>query len=273
MQAVHLSQPEKAPPKLASEASASTVAPARPTVLLVGGHEASAATEALLLVAHELVHGKLRPLLTRINVVVVPHAALAGLTDPAVPDDHVQLNTDSARILAKLAQTQQVTVVLSVGEGPAMTTLGTSQTALRAADAAVAHASHPNLPEFLTRAAEQWFYQPMLTALRAQALRADEGLLNAPALPRQRAGPASLTSAAALKNRIGLQVLTAGSDLGRIHVQRRVHAHMTAISSVLASTATRAAELAVLKPYLDREVVRALGFGSRPVRSGRRWPA
>lgn len=255
MQAVHLSTPVRKPPATpqANEANVNVEPPARPTVLLVGGRETSAATEALLVVARELTRGKLRPLLTRIDVVVVPHSGLAALADPAVPDDHVQLNTASAQILAKLAQAQQATVLVWAGEAPAMTTVG-SQAVLRAVDITVDHASNPNLPEFLTRASEQWFRQPMLAALQAEALRADKGPLTGPSMPGEIQNHENIANAAALKNRIGLQLLTAGSDLGRAHVQRRVHAHVTAISSALSSTARRAAELAELRPYLDREV-------------------
>jgi hypothetical protein len=57
-----------------------------------------------------------------------------------------------------------------------------------------------------------------------------------------------------LKNRISLTVVSRGADLDRSHIQRRVHAQVTAIASVLRSTAERASELAQLKPYIDLEV-------------------
>ena len=248
--ALHLSAARRTPAP--SPDSALQKPPAKPTVLLLGGAQASAATEALLLVARELTLGKLRPLLARINVVLVPNTALAEAADPTVPDDHVQLNTASAQMLASLAHTQQATVVISVDEVPALTQLGT-QTLLRAADVMVAGPRLQNLPEFLTRAGDQWFQQPMLAALRAEALRAD-GDSGGPAMAGEEKNAAHIANAAALKNRIGLQITTAGSDLGRAHVQRRVHAQVTAISSALVSTAKRTTELAELLPYLDREV-------------------
>ncbi len=200
------------------------------------------------MVAQELTRGKLRPLLARINVVLVPTTA-ENQTELASTEDHLQLNTASAQMLAKLAQAQQATVVLTADEVPAMTTIG-SQTAMHLADVAVLQAHLRNLPEFLTRATDQWFAQPMAAALQAEALRTDGSQTLLPSGAREE----NSVIAAALKNRIGLQVLTAGSDLGRAHVQRRVHAHVTAISNALASTARRAAELSELKPYLDREV-------------------
>lgn len=42
--------------------------------------------------------------------------------------------------------------------------------------------------------------------------------------------------------------------IGRLHIQRRVHTHVTAITSVLASTAQRVSELNQLRPYIDKEV-------------------
>lgn len=255
LQAVHLSTPPNA--NVEDTASGTVDPPPRPTVLLMGGRESSAANEAMLVVARELARGKLRPLLTRINVVVLPHTGLLGQADATEPDDHVQLNTARAKILARLAHAQQATVVLSATEGQAMATLGNKR-ALSLADVVVGHASSPNLPEFLTRAAGQWFQQPMLAALKAEGMRAEDSLLGTlsfdSALPGKVSSSQNVAYAAALKNRIGLEVLTAGSDLERDHVQRRVHAQVIAISSALASTAKRAAELAELLPYLDREV-------------------
>ena len=57
-----------------------------------------------------------------------------------------------------------------------------------------------------------------------------------------------------LKNRISLTLASRGVGLERAHSQRRVHAQVTAITSVLYSTAERASELVQLMPYLDLEV-------------------
>lgn len=247
-----------------TEADAGKESPWRPTVLLIAGREPSAATEALLVVARELVQGKMRPLLARITVIVVPStnineavqpAAIPALASPtdSPAEDHVQLNTARARMLAQLAQAHHATVVLTADETSALDTFG-SQAALRLADVVLDHARQPDLPEFLIRAADQWFQQPMQAALQAEALRVDRlhSLLDSTAAPKVE--ERSSTNASALKNRIGLELLTAGRDLGRAHAQRRVHAQVTAISSALASAAKRATELAELKPYLDREV-------------------
>ena len=57
-----------------------------------------------------------------------------------------------------------------------------------------------------------------------------------------------------LKNAISLLVESRGADIGRLHIQRRVHTHVTAITSVLGSTAQRAIELGQLRPYIEKEV-------------------
>jgi len=57
-----------------------------------------------------------------------------------------------------------------------------------------------------------------------------------------------------LKNAVSVAIHTRGAGLGRLHIQRRVHTHVTAITSVLGSTAQRARELGQLRPYLDKEV-------------------
>ncbi|MCJ7798210.1 MAG: peptidase M14, partial [Polaromonas sp.] len=57
-----------------------------------------------------------------------------------------------------------------------------------------------------------------------------------------------------LKNAVSLLVETRGVGLGRLHIQRRVHTQVTALTSVLTSTAQRASELGQLRPYIDKEV-------------------
>jgi hypothetical protein len=69
-----------------------------------------------------------------------------------------------------------------------------------------------------------------------------------------RAQPDTGRNVYGLKNAISLLIETRGVGIGRLHIQRRVHTHVTAITSALASTAQRANELQQLRPYLDKEV-------------------
>ena len=51
-----------------------------------------------------------------------------------------------------------------------------------------------------------------------------------------------------------LLVESRGIGIGRLDLQRRVHTQVTVISSALASTSQRAAELMQLRPYIDKEI-------------------
>ncbi|MDP1565350.1 MAG: M14 family zinc carboxypeptidase, partial [Polaromonas sp.] len=63
--------------------AAAIVASNRPTVLLIGQQHGDepAGSEALLVVARELTQGLLRPVLDRVNVIIVPRANPDGATD------------------------------------------------------------------------------------------------------------------------------------------------------------------------------------------------
>ena len=57
-----------------------------------------------------------------------------------------------------------------------------------------------------------------------------------------------------LKNTVSLLVETRGVGLGRMHIQRRVHAQVTAITSALRSTAERATNLEQVRSFVERDV-------------------
>ena len=101
----------------------------KPTVLLVGQQHGDepAGAEALLVLAKELAQGTLKPLLERINVIIVPRAnpdgAAAGQPTTAngidMGRDHLLLNTPEARALAKLVRDYRPIVVVDAHEyGP-----------------------------------------------------------------------------------------------------------------------------------------------------------
>lgn len=121
------------------------------------------------------------------------------------------------------------------------------------------YATTANMPEFLTKAAEEWYRRPVLAALQAQGLSSEwYYTTSADAIDKKiamgGAQPDTVRNVAGLKNAISLLIETRGVGIGSLHIQRRVHSHVTALSSVLASTAQRAQELAQLRPYLDKEV-------------------
>ena len=242
----------------------------KPTVLLIGQQRGDepAASEALLVIARELTQGLLQPLLERINVVVVPRANPDGV-DPsaslAVPAqamsrDHLLLNAPETQALARVMRDYRPTVVLDVGEYAVGNEFLKKFGALQKFDVLLQYSTAANVPEFLTRADEEWYRRPLLAALKGQSLSSEWHHTTSSTDAADRivsmGGPEPVTSrnVGGLKNAVSLAVETRGAGLGRLHIQRRVHAHVTAITSVLGSTAQRASDLGKLHPYLEKEV-------------------
>lgn len=267
---------------------ASLLATGRPTVLLLGqqGGDAPAATEALLVMASELAQGVLRPTLEKINVVVVPHAnpdASMGASTSASPTlpaftgtDHLALLTPESQALAALIRDYRPTVVVDVREyeaggrpiNPFIDKFG----AVPRFDALFQYATTANTPELLTRASEEWFRRPLLAALKQQGLSVEWVHSTSADLADKRVSmggvqPDSLRNVSALKHSIGLRLESRGGGLGRQHIQRRVHTQVTALSSLLASTAQRAGDLGQLRPFFDREVAALACTGEAVVRA------
>ena len=248
---------------------AALLATGRPTVLLVGQQHGDepAAGEALLVIARELAQGSLQPVLERINVVIVPRANPDGADrgEHVTADgldlsrDHLLLNTPEAQALARLTRDYRPMVVLDAHEytvvGPYQKKFG----AVQKFDALLQYSSTANLPEFLTKADEEWFRRPLLAALKGQGLSTEWYYTTSADIADRKISmggtqPDTSRNVEGLKNAVSLLVETRGAGIGRLHIQRRVHTHVTAISSVLGSTAQRASELGQLRPYLDKEV-------------------
>ncbi len=241
----------------------------RPTVILVGQQrgDAPAAAEGLLVVAEQLARGPLQSVLDRINVVLVPRVDADGAlrrpaADPGAIDigsDHLLLRTPEARAIAQLVRNYKATVVVDFEEYPVSGRFVERFGAVPRGDAQLQTAMTGNLPEFLTRAAEEWFREPLVAALGREQLStewhhrpaggADERRL-AMGSPR----PDSLRNSSGLRNAVGLLVESRGGDLGRSHLLRRVHTQVVAAGSVLNSAASRAPDLVKLRQYLDGEV-------------------
>jgi Zinc carboxypeptidase len=261
---------------------AALLASGRPTVLLVGQQHGNepAGSEALLVIAKEVSQGLLQPLLDRINVVIVPRANPDGtLLDQRVTSggqdmnhDHLLLNTAEAQALAKLTRDYHPTVVVDAHEYTVTGRFLEKFGAIQKFDALVQYATTANLPEFLTKASEEWYRRPVLAALKAQGLTSEWYYTTSadPADKKISMGgvqPDTGRNVDGLGNTISLLIETRGVGIGRLHLQRRVHTHVTAISSVLGSTAQRAAELSQLRPYLEKEVVALACKGSAIVQA------
>lgn len=248
---------------------ASLLATGKPTVLLIGQQHGDepAASEALLVIARELAQGLLQPLLERINVVIVPRVNLDGATrgealatdGQDIARDHLLLNTPEAQALARLSRDYQPTVVVDAGEYAVSDVYQQKFGAVQKFDALLQYSTAANLPEFLTRADEEWYRRPLLAALKGQGLTSDWNHSTSPDTADRTVlmgGPEPVTTrnVEGLKNAVSVAINSRGAGLGRLHLQRRVHTHVTGITSILGSTAQRARELSQLRPYLDKEV-------------------
>ncbi len=241
----------------------------RPTVLLIGQQHGDepAGNEALLVIARELTQGLLRPVLDRVNVIIVPRANPDGSADNKrattggldMNRDHLLLNTPEARALAKLTRDYHPTVVVDAHEYTVVGRFLQKYDAVQKYDALLQYATTANIPEFLTKASEEWYRRPLVAALKAQGLSTEWYYTTSTDLLDKKISmggtqPDTGRNVNGLKNTVSLLIETRGVGIGRLHIQRRVHTHVTAISSVLASTAQRAPELGQLQPYIEKEL-------------------
>ena len=247
---------------------ASLEANGRSTVVLVGQQHGDepAGSEALLVVARELAQGLLEPLLDRVNVVVVPRAnpdgAAAGTRSTAsgvdMNRDHLLLNTPEAQALARLVRDYRPILVLDAHEFTVVGRYLQKFNAIQRYDALLQYTTTANYPEFLTKASQEWFHQPMLGALQTQGL-SSEWYYTTSTRPDDRsmsmggAQPDTGRNVNGLKNAVSLLVETRGVGLGRMHIQRRVHTQVTAITSALRSTAERSANLEQVRSFVARD--------------------
>ncbi len=255
----------RAPSVQASALNAS----ARPTVMLVAGQHGDepAGAEALLIIARELAPGGLlEPLLQQINVVVVPRAnpdaAQAGARNTAngvdMAQDHLLLNTPEARALATLARDYRPIAVVDLQEYPAASQFLKKYQAIQRYDALVQYSATPNQHEFVTRAAREWYTAALRNALSQAGLSSDwyyttSAELQDKTLSMAGLAPDSLPNASGLRNAVGYLVASRGSDLGRTHIQRRVHTLVTAATRMLHSTAERAKDLIQVQAFVARD--------------------
>jgi len=241
----------------------------RPTVVLIGQQHGDepAGSEALLVISRELAQGLLEPLLDRINVVVVPRANPDGaevgtrVTANGVDmnRDHLLLNTPEARAVAQVINDYRPILVVDAHEYTVVGRYLQKFNAIQRYDALLQYTTTANYPEFLTKASQEWFHQPMVTALKAQGLTSDWYYTTSTNLQDKRISmggtqPDTGRNVHGLKNTVSLLIETRGVGIGRMHIQRRVHAQVTAITSALRTTAERAANLEQVRSFVARDV-------------------
>ncbi|WP_082486079.1 MULTISPECIES: M14 family metallopeptidase [unclassified Acidovorax] len=241
----------------------------RPTVVLIGQQHGDepAGAEALLVISRELTQGLLEPLLDRINVVIVPRAnpdgAAAGTRVTAngvdMNRDHLLLNTPEARALAGVVNEYRPILVVDAHEYTVAGRYLQKFNAIQRYDTLLQYTTTANYPEFLTKASQEWYHQPMVAALKAQGLTSDwyYTTSNNPDDKRISMGgtqPDTGRNVNGLKNAVSLLIETRGVGIGRMHIQRRVHSQVTAIASALRSTAERAANLEQVRSFVARDI-------------------
>lgn len=241
----------------------------RPTVMLVAGQHGDepAGTEALLIIARELAPGGLlEPLLQQINVILVPRAnpdaVEAGTRNAAdgtdIAHDHLLLNTPEAKALATLARDYRPVAVVDLQEFPAASVFLQKYQAIQRYDALLQYSATANQNEFVTKAAREWYTAPLRTALSQAGLSSDwyyttSQDLQDKSISMGSLAPDSLRNVSGLKNSVGYLVSSRGSDLGRAHIQRRVHTLVTAATRMLHSSAERAKDLTQVQAFVARE--------------------
>ena len=241
----------------------------RPTVLLVGQQHGDepAGSEALLVIAQELAQGSLQRLLERINVLVLPRANPDGaqgnqrVTASGIDAnrDHLLLRTPEAQVQARLVREFQPIVVVDAHEYTVVGRYLEKFAAVQRFDALLQYATTANLPPFISQAAEEWFRVPALASLKEQGLTAEWYYTTSTDLQDKKISmggtqPDTGRNVNGLKNAISLLIETRGVGLGRLHLKRRVHTHVTALRSVLQSTHDRAADLLKLRQFVDNDV-------------------
>jgi hypothetical protein len=248
---------------------AATGRSARPTVLLVGQQHGDepAGSEAMLVIAQELAHGKLQPLLDRINVVLLPRAN----PDGAVADkrisasgidinrDHLLLRTPEAQAIATLARTYDPAVVVDAHEYSVLGRYLDKFGSVQRYDVLLQYAMTANLPEFVAKASEEWFRRPALQALKAEGLSTEWYYTTSSDVADKKISmggvqPDTGRNVYGLRNAVSVLVETRGIGLGRAHLLRRVHSHVVAITSILTSTANRSADLLKLREFVAADV-------------------
>jgi len=242
----------------------------RPTVVILAAQHGDepAGTEALIAVAQDLAGGRMASVLDRVDVVLLPRANPDGAaafkrgaadgTD--VNRDHLLLQTPEARAIAELLATFTPLVVLDLHEYPVGGPFVTKFGGVQRFDALFQYATTANLAPFVTKAAEEWFRVPLLANLRSAGLSVD-WYATVSADPADRTltmgsvAPQVGRNASGLRNAVSLLVETRGGGLGRVDLKRRVQSHVVAVTSVLASAARHADDLAKLRQFVDRETV------------------
>lgn len=243
----------------------------RPVVLLVGlqhGNE-PAGGEAMLALAQALGYGRLKPLLDRVTVVIMPRANPDGAyyftrspyANTDINRDHVKVDLPETMALHRVVNDFQPHVFADAHEFSVATRWIEKFGVLQSYDFTLLYATNPNVPKPLTELADQLFLRDLrreveragytyfwyyTTSYDAKDKRVAMGGTT-PDIGRNFAG---------LQNAVSFLIETRGVGIGRDAYARRVHNHMVAMTSLLNTTAENADRLMKTVQEVRADIVR-----------------
>lgn len=241
----------------------------RPAVIVVGGQHGDepASTEALMVVAQDLAGGPLARVLEQIDVILLPRAnpdgadalqrALASGID--LDADHLLLRSPEARAMASLMTRFDPMVVVDLREYLVDGRFEDKFGGVPRADVLLDHATVANVAPFITKAAEEWFREPLSRALTTAGYIADWDHRTSAELADRRVSmggvaPGLARNAGGLRNAVSLSVASRRNGEARRDLRRRVQAQVLAVSQILNLAARRAADLGKLRQFVERDV-------------------
>lgn len=248
---------------------------ARPTVLILAqqhGNEPAGGEAALAIAAGLADAGPV--LLDRVNVYVVPRAnpdgaarfARATASGTDVNRDHLLLQTPEARAIAALTRRIRPDVVLDLHEFTAGDRWVRKYGVVQRYDALLQGATVGNLSPAVARETEAAFLAPVRRALAAEDLRVFTYHTTSPDAADKvvSAGgvqPDTGRNVNGLRQAVSILIETRGVGLGRAHLGRRVHTHVTAAMTVVAQAARRGPRLVALTRAADAAVAASACLG------------
>jgi hypothetical protein len=205
--------------------------------------------------------------LDRLDVVLLPRANPDGAklqrrvngAGLDINRDHLLLRTPEAEALAQLQRDFHPVLVIDAHEHIALGRYRVKFGGIKGHDLLIQYATTPNLPPALTQTAEAGFRVPLLQALDRAGISHEWYYTTStePSELRLSMGgiqPDLARNISGLKNAVSFLLESRGSDLHRLHAERRVHSHIVAVHSLLASAAAQADTLLALQSRLDAEV-------------------
>jgi hypothetical protein len=252
---------------------------ARPTVLVLAqqhGNEPAGGEAALALAARLAAAGP--GLLDHVNVYVVPRAnpdgaarfVRATASGADVNRDHLLLQTPEARAIAALTRRIRPDVVLDLHEFTAGDRWVRKYGVVQRYDALLQGATVGNLSPVIAAETESAFLAPVRRALSGEGLRVFTYHTTSPDAADKvvSAGgvqPDTGRNVNGLRQAVSILIETRGVGLGRAHLTRRVHTHVTAAMTVVAQAARRGARLLALTRAADAAVAASACLGSLTV--------